>query len=58
MGQKTLRQFCADEGINLSWAIARLQNQGLTVRETMTMREIADSVGVHPRELRSFLQAR
>ncbi|UCC99082.1 MAG: DUF4405 domain-containing protein [Phycisphaerales bacterium] len=56
MGQKTLQQFCADEGINLSWAINRLQSQGLTVRQAMTMREIADSIGLHPRELRGLLQ--
>jgi hypothetical protein len=56
IGQKTLRQFCTDEGINLAWAISRFRNGGVTVHETMTMREIADSIGVHPRELRSFLQ--
>jgi len=58
MGQKTLRQFCKDEGIELSWAISRLRNEGFTVRETMTMREIADSAGMHPRQLRSILQVR
>jgi len=58
IGQKTLRQFCADEGIELSWAVSRLRNEGFTVREAMTMREIADSAGVHPRELRSVLQTR
>jgi len=58
IGQKTLGQFCADEGIELSWAISRLQSKGLTVRQTMTMREIADGAGVHPRELRSLLQTR
>jgi hypothetical protein len=58
MGQKTLRQFCADEGINLAWAISCFRTEGVTVRETMTMRQIADSIGVHARELRSFLQVR
>ncbi|MHC4169284.1 MAG: DUF4405 domain-containing protein [Planctomycetota bacterium] len=58
MGQKTLRQFCSDEGIQLSWAIAHLRNQGLAVRDTMTVREIADAVGVHPREIRAVFQAR
>lgn len=58
MGQKTLRQFCSDEGIELSWALSRLRNEGFTVRDTMTMREIADRAGVHPRELRAVLQAR
>jgi hypothetical protein len=58
IGQKTLRQFCADEGINLAWAVSRSAAQGVTVRETRTMREIADSAGVHPRKRRRFLQAR
>jgi hypothetical protein len=58
MGRKTLRQFCTDEGIDLSWAISRLQSQGLAVRDTMTLREIADLAGVHPRELRIVLQSK
>ncbi len=58
MGQKTLKQFCSDEGIELSWAVSHLRNEGFTAREAMTMREIADGAGVHPRELRTILQAR
>jgi hypothetical protein len=56
MGQKTLKQFCEEEGIELPWAVARLKYKGFLVRETMTMREIAGSKGVHPRELRDILQ--
>ena len=56
MGRMTLEQFCSDEGIELAWAISRLKSQGFTVRETMTMREIADVLGVHPSELRVVLQ--
>ncbi|MFH1716738.1 MAG: DUF4405 domain-containing protein [Planctomycetota bacterium] len=56
MGRKTLRQFCSDEGIELSWAVSHLKTQGLTVRDTMTMREIADRAGVHPSSLRTVLQ--
>ena len=58
MGQKTLKQFCTDEGIELSWAISHLRSEGFAARETMTIREIADRAGVHPRELRSILQVR
>lgn len=58
MGRKMLKQFCSDEGIELTWAISQLKNQGVTARETMTMREIADALGVHPRELRVVLQSR
>ncbi len=56
MGRMTLRQFCSDEAIELSRAISQLKKQGAKARETMTMREIADSLGVHPRELRTILQ--
>ncbi|MBA7613884.1 hypothetical protein ES703_21142 [subsurface metagenome] len=56
MGHKTLRQFCSDERIELSWALSHLRNEGFTVRDTMTMREIADGAGVHPRALRNILQ--
>jgi hypothetical protein len=58
MGQKTLKQFCNEEKIELSWAISRLKNEAYTARDTMTMREIANSKGVHPRELRNILAAR
>jgi hypothetical protein len=56
MGQKTLKQFCNEEGIELSSAITLLKNNAFTARETMTMREIADNKRVHPRELRNILQ--
>lgn len=55
MGQKTLKQYCAEQGVDLSWAISRLQSKGFKAGQTMTMREIADSASVHPRELRSIL---
>lgn len=58
MGRMTLRQFCTNEGIELSWAISQLKSKGLTVRDTMTLREIADAAGVHPRELHTLLQTR
>ena len=56
MGQKTLKQFCDEEGIELSQAMLLLKKEGYTVQESMTMREIASSEGVHPRELRTILQ--
>lgn len=55
MGRKTLRQFCSDEGVELTWAILRLRNEGFAAQDTMTMRQIADGAGVHPRELRGVL---
>jgi hypothetical protein len=55
MGRMTLKQFCSDEGVDLAWAIMRLRNEGFTAASTMTMRQIADGSGVHPRELRDIL---
>ena len=57
-GQKTLREFCDDEGIDFSWATEQLSRAGFTAKETMTMRKIADEFSVHPSELRSILQER
>jgi hypothetical protein len=58
IGQMTLAEFCRAEAMELDWAIARLRDQGLAARGTMTMREIADDAGVHPRALRDILQTK
>jgi len=55
MGQMTLSEFCRNEGVELTWAILRLRNEGFTAQGTMTIREIADGVGVHPSGLRDIL---
>jgi len=55
MGQMTLSEFCQSEGIELTWAIRRLRGEGFAAQGAMTIREIADGVGVHPRELRDIL---
>lgn len=55
MGQMTLSELCRSEGVELTRAIARLQNMGFVAQGTMTLREIADGFGVHPRELRDIL---
>jgi hypothetical protein len=57
-GQKTLRKFCDDEGIDLSWATEQLSRAGFTAKETMTMRKIADEFAMHPSELRGILNDR
>ena len=54
-GQKTLREFCDDEGIDLLWAVELLSRAGFTAKETMTMRLIADEFAMHPSELRGIL---
>lgn len=55
MGQMTLSELCQSEGVELTRAIARLRDMGFVAQDTMTMREIADGFGVHPRELRNIL---
>lgn len=40
-GWKTLPQFCADEGIALDTALARLKAKGCVVEEGMTLRELS-----------------
>ena len=55
MGQMTLSEFCSSEGIELRLAIARLRDKGIVAQGTMTIREIADGAGAHPRELRDIL---
>lgn len=44
-GWKTLSQFCADEGIDLKDALARLNAKGLKASTNLTMREIAVNNG-------------
>ena len=57
-GQKTLREFCNDEGIELSWAVEQLSRADFMAKETMPMREIADEFSVHPSESRNILHDR
>ena len=44
-GWKTLTQFCADEGIDLKDALARLNAKGIKASTNLTMREIAVNNG-------------
>ena len=54
MWRMILKDFCDAEGIELRRAMVRLHDEGLAVRGTMTIRGIADTAGVHPRELRDI----
>ena len=44
-GSKTLTQLCADEGIDLKTALARLQTQGVMATADLPLREIARNNG-------------
>jgi len=41
LGNKTLVQFCADEGIEVAVAVERLAAKGFKVEPTQTLRELA-----------------
>ena len=58
-GRKTLAQFCADEGIELKQALARLQAKGIKASGELTMREIAVNNGYsRPYELIEIIGGR
>lgn len=57
-GWKTLAQFCADEGIVLEGARARLAAKGFKADAGQPLREIASSSGQKPYELVELLRAK
>ncbi len=58
LGWKTLAQFCADEGLDLAAARARLTAKGLKFEDTQTLRELASANGQKPYELVDLLRAK
>lgn len=52
----TLKQYCAESGLDLDAAMDKLRKGGLQLSEEMTLREIADMGGVHPSEIRLLLE--
>ncbi len=58
LGWKTLAQFCADEGLDLAAARARLTAKGLKFEDTQTLRELASANGQKPYELVDILRAK
>ena len=58
-GWKSLTQFCADEGMDLKDALARLQAKGIKATPDQTLREIAVNAGYsRPYELLELLRAK
>jgi hypothetical protein len=58
LGWKTLAQFCADEGLDLAAARARLTAKGFKFEDTQTLRELASANGQKPYELVDILRAK
>ena len=56
MGQKTLKRFCADEGIDLTVSIERLRAAGLEADAEMTLREIATRGSLRPADLLGIMR--
>jgi len=58
MGRMTLGRYCADEGLDMTVALERLRAAGLTADAEATMRDIAESGGLRPPDLRDILKTR
>ncbi len=56
LGWKTLAQFCADEGIEVGPAVARLTAREIAASEKLTLREIAAGSGRKPYELLEIIR--
>lgn len=56
-GQMTLRQYCVEAGLDVDTAVGKLKQQGFQAQADMTIRQIADSVGAHPSEIRGVIDA-
>lgn len=58
-GQKTLAQYCTEQGVNLDEALQRLRAAGIRARAHQTLRQIADENGYsRPSEIVRLLQTR
>jgi len=57
-GQKTLKEVCDESGIELSRAIAVLEEKGITARGSDTLKSLAAQAGMRPRDLVDTLTAR
>lgn len=55
-GWKTLTQFCAEEGIEVAVALARLKASGIPAEDRLTLREIATGSSRKPYELLEIIR--
>jgi len=56
-GRVTLKQYCEQMDLDLNTAVKKLKEAGFTAGADLTIRDIADSTGAHPSEIRAILQA-
>ena len=57
IGQMTLKEYCSQMGFDVNTAVKKLQDAGFKASPDMTIRGIADTVGVHPSQIRTLLEA-
>jgi hypothetical protein len=57
IGQMTLKEYCSQTGFDVNTAVKKLQDAGFKASPDMTIRGIADTVGVHPSQIRTLLEA-
>lgn len=58
-GRKTLQEYCAEESVELTAALARLEARGIKATAALTLREIAVQNGyVRPYEILDIIQAK
>ena len=53
---KTLKEFCKENGIDIDLALKKLNQKGIKASKKETLREIADNNGLKPREIVKILK--
>ncbi len=56
MGRKTLKQFCANEGLDLTASLEKLRAAGWEADAEVTLRECAEKASIRPSELADILR--
>lgn len=54
-GRRTLGELCVEKGAELDPVLAALAARGCMATETTTLRDLADALGVHPRDVAALL---
>ena len=54
-GQMALKEYCEQINLDVNAAVTKLKEAGFKASPDMTMRQIADSAGAHPSEIRMLL---
>ena len=55
LGQMTLAQLCQEESVDMETALARLREQNIEASGDHPIREIANQLGMHPRDILGFI---